>query len=70
MTALGNVMEAPVKVKQQRKNEVRKESLQLLNMVGLADPANYYPAQLSGGKQQRVAVARALAMKPEFTAVR
>ena len=66
MTALGNVMEAPIKVKRQPKDEVRKQALELLDMVGLADRANYYPAQLSGGQQQRVAIARALAMKPEL----
>jgi polar amino acid transport system ATP-binding protein len=66
MTALGNVMEAPIKVKRQSKDQVRKEALELLDMVGLADRANYYPAQLSGGQQQRVAIARALAMKPEL----
>jgi polar amino acid transport system ATP-binding protein len=66
MTALGNVMEAPVKVKRLSKDQVRKEALELLELVGLADRANYYPAQLSGGQQQRVAIARALAMKPEL----
>ncbi len=66
MTALGNVMEAPVKVKGLSKDQVRKEALELLDMVGLADRARYYPAQLSGGQQQRVAIARALAMKPEL----
>jgi polar amino acid transport system ATP-binding protein len=66
MTALENVMEAPVKVKRLPKDTVRKEALELLDLVGLADRANYYPAQLSGGQQQRVAIARALAMKPEL----
>jgi polar amino acid transport system ATP-binding protein len=66
MTALGNVMEAPLKVKRRSKDQVRNEALELLEMVGLADRANYYPAQLSGGQQQRVAIARALAMKPEL----
>jgi polar amino acid transport system ATP-binding protein len=66
MTALGNVMEAPVKVKRAPKDQVRKEALGLLELVGLADRVNYYPAQLSGGQQQRVAIARALAMKPEL----
>jgi len=66
MTAIGNVMEAPVKVKRLSKAQVRKEALELLELVGLADRANYYPAQLSGGQQQRVAIARALAMKPEL----
>jgi polar amino acid transport system ATP-binding protein len=66
MTAIQNVMEAPIKVKRVSKDQVRKEALELLDMVGLADRANYYPAQLSGGQQQRVAIARALAMKPEL----
>jgi polar amino acid transport system ATP-binding protein len=66
MTALGNVMEAPVKVKRLPKADITKEALELLDMVGLADRARYYPSQLSGGQQQRVAIARALAMKPEL----
>ena len=66
MTALENVMEAPVKVKRQSKADVKNEALELLEMVGLADRARYYPSQLSGGQQQRVAIARALAMKPEL----
>ena len=66
MTALENVMEAPVQVKRLGKAEVRQEALRLLDMVGLADRADYYPSQLSGGQQQRVAIARALAMKPEL----
>ena len=66
MTALGNVMEAPIQVKGLRKAAVKQEALDLLDMVGLADRADYYPAQLSGGQQQRVAIARALAMKPEL----
>ncbi len=66
MTALENVMEAPVQVKRLPKAAVRQEAERLLEMVGLAERANYYPAQLSGGQQQRVAIARALAMKPEL----
>lgn len=66
MTALQNVMEAPVKVKRLRKADVKKDALDLLEMVGLADRATFYPSQLSGGQQQRVAIARALAMKPEL----
>jgi len=66
MTALGNVTEAPVKVKRRPKADITKEALELLDMVGLADRARYYPSQLSGGQQQRVAIARALAMKPEL----
>jgi polar amino acid transport system ATP-binding protein len=66
MTAIENVMEAPVKVKRLPKDQVKKEALELLDMVGLGERANFYPSQLSGGQQQRVAIARALAMKPEL----
>ncbi len=66
MTALENVMEAPVQVKRLGKGIVRQEAERLMEMVGLADRARYYPSQLSGGQQQRVAIARALAMKPEL----
>jgi len=66
MTALENVMGAPVQVKRLAKAEVRQDALRLLDLVGLADRSSYYPSQLSGGQQQRVAIARALAMKPEL----
>jgi polar amino acid transport system ATP-binding protein len=66
MTAVENVMEAPVQVKRMKKASARAEALELLDKVGLAERADYYPAQLSGGQQQRVAIARALAMKPEL----
>jgi polar amino acid transport system ATP-binding protein len=66
MTALQNVMEAPLKVKRLAKADVKEDALNLLEMVGLADRASFYPSQLSGGQQQRVAIARALAMKPEL----
>ncbi|MFD7493762.1 amino acid ABC transporter ATP-binding protein [Streptomyces sp. NPDC059832] len=66
MTALENVMEAPVKVAGVARAEARADALRLLERVGLADRAERYPAQLSGGQQQRVAIARALAMKPKL----
>ncbi|SCF81703.1 amino acid ABC transporter ATP-binding protein [Streptomyces sp. Ncost-T10-10d] len=66
MTALENVMEAPVKVAGVTRAEACADALRLLDRVGLADRAERYPAQLSGGQQQRVAIARALAMKPKL----
>ena len=66
MTVLGNVVEAPIRVKRLPAATARTRALVLLDRVGLADKAAAYPAQLSGGQQQRVAIARALAMEPEL----
>jgi polar amino acid transport system ATP-binding protein len=66
MTALGNVMEAPITVRGESKGVVRERALKLLDRVGLGDKHDSYPAQLSGGQQQRVAIARALAMEPKL----
>jgi polar amino acid transport system ATP-binding protein len=66
MTALENVMEAPVQVKGETKAVARERAGRLLDRVGLADKAGNYPSQLSGGQQQRVAIARALAMEPKL----
>jgi polar amino acid transport system ATP-binding protein len=66
LTALENVMEAPVQVRGLSKAAARERALDLLDRVGLADRTDHYPAQLSGGQQQRVAIARALAMDPEL----
>jgi ABC-type polar amino acid transport system ATPase subunit len=65
MTALHNVMEAPIRVRKISKSEAREQGMELLRKVGLEDRANHYPIQLSGGQQQRVAIARALAMNPK-----
>jgi polar amino acid transport system ATP-binding protein len=65
MTALGNVMEAPVTVRGKPKAQAREQALALLAKVGLADKVDEYPSRLSGGQKQRVAIARALAMEPE-----
>src|SRR5207249_1268192 len=64
MTALENVIEAPVHVRGIRPDEARALGTALLTRVGLAHKVDAYPARLSGGQQQRVAIARALAMKP------
>ncbi|MDH6548778.1 polar amino acid transport system ATP-binding protein [Streptomyces sp. SAI-208] len=66
MTAVENVMEAPVQVKGASRAQARERARELLDRVGLADKAGSYPAQLSGGQQQRVAIARALAMEPKL----
>jgi len=66
MTALRNVMDAPVRVLGLSKVEARDRALTLLARVGLAGKEGNYPQQLSGGQQQRVAIARALAMRPEL----
>jgi polar amino acid transport system ATP-binding protein len=66
MTAAGNVVEAPIRVKGMNRKEARAEAERLLTRVGLADKFDAYPAQLSGGQQQRVAIARALAMHPKL----
>ncbi|MBF9314682.1 ATP-binding cassette domain-containing protein [Bifidobacteriaceae bacterium NR002] len=66
MTALENVMEAPVHVLHMNVQEARKLAIEELKRVGMDERMNHYPAELSGGQQQRVAIARALAMKPEI----
>ncbi len=66
MTALENIVEAPIHVLGQSKAEVTQRARGLLEKVGLADKANSYPHKLSGGQQQRVAIARALAMNPKL----
>ncbi|MFD2681271.1 amino acid ABC transporter ATP-binding protein [Bacillus seohaeanensis] len=64
-TVLENIIEAPIFVKGEKKEEASAKAMKLLNKVGLQDKANFYPDQLSGGQQQRVAIARALAMEPK-----
>jgi len=66
MTALGNVAEAPVRVRRENRADVTTRARALLDRVGLGDKHDVYPAQLSGGQQQRVAIARALAMQPKL----
>jgi polar amino acid transport system ATP-binding protein len=65
LTALGNVVEAPIHVKGVGKHEAEEKARNLLTWVGLGDRTDAYPSQLSGGQQQRVAIARALAMEPK-----
>ena len=65
MSALENVMEAPVHVLGLGKKEAREKAEHYLNKVGVAHRMNAWPAHMSGGEQQRVAIARALAMEPQ-----
>ncbi len=66
LTAIRNVMLAPVVVRRRPQAQARQEALALIAKVGLQDKVDAYPSQLSGGQQQRVAIARALAMQPKL----
>ncbi len=65
MTILENLIEAPVHVQKRPRGECIEEAQALLKKVGIGDKAAYYPSQMSGGQQQRAAIARALAMRPK-----
>ena len=66
LTALENVIEAPIGVNRESAAAAKARGIKLLERVGLGDKFNHYPSQLSGGQQQRVAIARALAMEPKL----
>jgi polar amino acid transport system ATP-binding protein len=66
LTAIGNVIEAPIRVKKVSRKQAEKDGREMLAKVGLGEKLSAYPAQLSGGQQQRVAIARALAMRPKL----
>jgi len=66
LTAIGNIMEAPVYVRHVPSEKAHADALALLQKVGLREKAERYPHELSGGQQQRVAIARALAMTPKL----
>jgi ABC-type polar amino acid transport system ATPase subunit len=66
MTALENIVLAPMKAKRLGRAEAEQAARALLERVGLGEKADHYPANLSGGQQQRVAIARALAMQPRI----
>ena len=65
MTTLQNVVLGPTKVRKLEGEVARRQAMELLEQVGIADQADKYPVQLSGGQQQRAAIARALAMQPK-----
>ncbi|MBS0224069.1 MAG: amino acid ABC transporter ATP-binding protein [Proteobacteria bacterium] len=64
-TVMENLIEGPIIVKREAREQARKRAMTLLSKVGLAEKADIYPNRLSGGQQQRAAIARALAMEPE-----
>ena len=66
LTALENVVEAPVYAQRRPVGQARERARELLERVGLTDKTDVYPRQLSGGQQQRVAIARALALEPKI----
>lgn len=66
LTVLKNIIEGPVHVLKEDKESATKRAYELLKKVGLADKADSYPQQLSGGQAQRVAIARSLAMNPRY----
>lgn len=65
LSAIGNIIEAPVHVLKIPKAKAVEDAMELLQKVGLEYSANKYPDELSGGEQQRIAICRALAMKPK-----
>ena len=64
-TILENITLAPVQLKIMTKEQANAKALELLERVGLADKANAYPSQISGGQKQRAAIVRSLAMNPK-----
>ena len=65
LNILQNITLAPIKLLKQTPEQAKKNAMELLNRVGLADKAQNYPSQLSGGQKQRIAIVRSLAMKPD-----
>ena len=65
LSVLENLCIAPIKLLKKSKEQAKKEAMELLNQVGLADKISAYPSSLSGGQKQRIAIVRALAMGPD-----
>ena len=65
LSVLENLCIAPIKLLKKSKEQAKKEAMELLNQVGLADKISAYPSSVSGGQKQRIAIVRALAMSPD-----
>ena len=66
LSILENITLAPIQVQKRSKKEAEEYGMYLLCQMGIESHAKKYPGQLSGGEQQRVAIARSLALKPEL----
>ncbi len=66
LSILENITLAPIQVQKRNKKEAEEYGMKLLCQMGIESHAKKYPGQLSGGEQQRVAIARSLALKPEL----
>lgn len=66
MTVIDNLLEAPIHVKNMKKEDILPVAEDLLHKIDLFDKRDAYPSRLSGGQQQRVAIARALCMSPDI----
>ena len=66
MSVLSNITLAPTRVRRLEQDEAQDKAMELLGKVGIADQADKFPYQMSGGEQQRAAIARALAMEPNI----
>lgn len=64
-SVLQNITDAPIHIWNRNKEEATAKARELLDRMNLADKADLYPYQLSGGMSQRVAIARALALNPK-----
>lgn len=66
LSVIENITLAPIKVKKKNASDANKKAIELLNIVGLSDKADFISGSASGGQKQRIAIARALAMEPDI----